>query len=1097
MNKLAKLNILGLTQNTSQTLIPSCPSLRDASRTCLRGSLFCEGVRKSYIRKSIPWQLIATSAIAMSLLQALLTTPAKAQTVSISKNANVNTVPSGQTFDYSLKYSCISAGPSCQNAVITDVLPSEVQYVSTILGINPAEIKYDAKTRKLTITFTQPIAAGDTSEITVKVKFPAGTTPNDTIAKNNANINISNGSSATSSTVSVTATAENKFTVEKPPLSTPPTLDQNVTYTVRFKNPTGSDIGGLNLNNAQLVDKLPSGAVFVSASDNGVYDAASNTVTWAMGDLKVENGNKEYNRTVTVKYPSSSFTTASTVNNIVEGYGQSVGENSSKFIDTANISHGFTNPSPNSNIDKGKSGSGSNYAIGQTVNYTLSAKNTGNVPLDNFVITDNIPSELTVSSITTGIYNNPPSNLIIRYKTNLKSNFTNWSASAFNPAINQTLNVSDLGLATNEYITAIQYDYGSVPIGFSPSTTPRITATIISPDHDGKNVTINQSFQNCADLSRTYANTTPISKRSCTAVTIIDPRSIIEPGKSIDSSAKTGTPAPYLPNGNVRFSLEVRNTSSSGGALIDPIVADLLPPEFDYVPGSWSFDKKENANAPTPEFEEIPNYKNTGRTLLRWKFTGASSFSFPGDGNKLSSYIYFKAKVKPGTPPTNYTNTVAITSNSSPFVCSDNKSPGTSLDTLDLDNDGSTNDTLCTANTSVTVSSQAALTSQKLVRGELDNDYVGYPTRGNSIAGGRTDYKLTITNPGNVPIKNITVVDILPFIGDTQVANPSIYRNSQWRPNLVNAVTVSDSRIKVYYSTATNPCRPEVVSSGPAGCVDDWSLTPPTDITKVQALKFDLGTIILKPQESLSLTWLMRVPTDAKINTDAWNSFAYVGTRTDNDQPLVPAEPGAVGVDIKPAKAKLLLVKRITRINNQDVTDVMDGRSDVSINAPNYVPEPYATDDNDPKWTAGYLRGLINAGTVKPGDELEYTIYFLSSGNVPIKNVSLCDLIPANSTFVENAFAAGYGIALEINSATTNLTNINDSDRAEYIPPNTIAPGACNKADIANNVTPPTQLQPAANKTGAVLVNVVTGSTTLPEPNKPAYGFIRFRVKVK
>lgn len=121
----------------------------------------------------------------------------------------------------------------------------------------------------------------------------------------------------------------------------------------------------------------------------------------------------------------------------------------------------------------------------------------------------------------------------------------------------------------------------------------------------------------------------------------------------------------------------------------------------------------------------------------------------------------------------------------------------------------------------------------------------------------------------------------------------------------------------------------------------------------------------------------MRVPIDAKINTDAWNSFAYVGTRTDNDQPLVPAEPGAVGVDLKPAKAKLLLVKRITRINNQDVTDVMDGRSDVSINAPNYVPEPYATDDNDPKWTAGYLRGLINASTVKPGDELEYTIYFL------------------------------------------------------------------------------------------------------------------------
>ncbi len=1044
---------------------------------------------KLNIRRSIPRQLsLATSAIAMSLLGVLLTTPAKAQIISISKTANVNTVPSGQTFDYSLKYSCISPGASCQNAVIIDAIPSQVQYVNTVLGINPATYTYDSKTRKLTITFTQPIAAGDTSEITVKVKFPAGTTPNDTVAENKANMTISNGSSATSSTVSVTATAENKFIVEKPPLSYTPALDQNVTYTVRFKNLAGSDIGGLNLNNSQLVDKLPSGAVFVSASDNGVYDAASNTVKWAMGDLKVENGNKEYNRTVTVKYPSSSFTAASNIKNIVEGYGQSVGENSSKFVATANISHGFTNPSPNSSIDKN---GGGNYAIAQTVNYTLSAKNTGNVPLDSLILTDNIPSQVTVSSITTGIYNNPPSNLIIRYKTNLKSNFTNWSGSPFNPTTNQTLNVSDLGLAANEYITVIQYDYGSVPVGFSPSTTPKITATINS------NLTDGQTFKNCADLSRTYAGTTPTVKSSCTTVTIIDPRAIIEPGKSIDTNSTTGTPGPYLPNGNVRFRLQVRNTSSSGAGLTDPIIADLLPPEFDYVPGSSSFDKKDNTNAPTPEFEEIPNYKNTGRTLLRWKFTGASSFTFPGDGNKLLSYIYFKAKVKPGTGATNYTNTVAITSNSSPFVCSDNKSPGTSLDTLDLDNDGSTNDTLCTANTLVNVSSQAALTSQKLVRGDLDNDYLGYPTRGNSVAGGRTDYKLTVTNPGNVPIKNIILVDILPFIGDTQVANPSISRNSQWRPNLVNAVTVSDSRIKVYYSTATNPCRPEVVSSGSAGCVNDWSLTPPTDITKVQALKFDLGTIILKPQESLSLTWLMRVPTDAKIGTDAWNSFAYVGTRTDNDQPLVPAEPGAVGVDIKPAKAKLLLVKRFTRINNQNLTDIVDGRSNVPTNAPNYIPEPYASDDNDPKWTADYLRGLINAGTVKPGDELEYTIYFLSSGNVPIKNVSICDLIPGNSTFVENAFGGGSGIAVEINSAITNLTNINDSDRAEYIPPNTVAPGACNQPDIANKVTPPKQLQAADNKTGAVLVNVVTGSTTLPEPNKPAYGFIRFRVKVK
>ncbi|MGI8504582.1 MAG: lamin tail domain-containing protein [Hassallia sp.] len=186
---------------------------------------------------------------------------------------------------------------------------------------------------------------------------------------------------------------------------------------------------------------------------------------------------------------------------------------------------------------------------------------------------------------------------------------------------------------------------------------------------------------------------------------------------------------------------------------------------------------------------------------------------------------------------------------------------------------------------------------------------------------------------------------------------------------------------------------------------------------------------------------------------------------------------------------KLILVKRITRLNG----DTTNG----SIDFTKVVDDPNTTDDNNSFWLPNYLKGAIDGGKVKSGDVLEYTIYFIANDNTPVKNVSICDLVPTYSEFVLDSFGTGKGIALEMNSTTTNLTNINDSDRAEYIAPNTIAPSACNKADIANNVTPPKPLQAADNKTGAVLVNVVTGSTNLPEPNKPAYGFIRFHVKVK
>ncbi|MEH1887437.1 MULTISPECIES: lamin tail domain-containing protein [unclassified Nostoc] len=193
------------------------------------------------------------------------------------------------------------------------------------------------------------------------------------------------------------------------------------------------------------------------------------------------------------------------------------------------------------------------------------------------------------------------------------------------------------------------------------------------------------------------------------------------------------------------------------------------------------------------------------------------------------------------------------------------------------------------------------------------------------------------------------------------------------------------------------------------------------------------------------------------------------------------------------ANAKLLLVKRITRINNQDITDIVDGRSDVAVTAANYVPEPFASDDNYVTWPAGYLRGLINAGTVKPGDELEYTIYFLSKGPSDATNVKFCDLVPSSTTFIPTAFngntpgdggltVADRGIALALGSSnpTVYLTNIDDaSDRGRFYAVNDPTPSYC-----------------GTNTNGAVVVNI-TRSPDLPKLVKDFYGFVRFRAKVK
>ncbi|WP_292754565.1 DUF11 domain-containing protein [Nostoc sp. NMS4] len=149
-------------------------------------------------------------------------------------------------------------------------------------------------------------------------------------------------------------------------------------------------------------------------------------------------------------------------------------------------------------------------------------------------------------------------------------------------------------------------------------------------------------------------------------------------------------------------------------------------------------------------------------------------------------------------------------------------------------------------------------------------------------------------------------------------------------------------------------------------------------------------------------------------------------------------------------------------------------------------------DDNDSQWPASYLRGLINGGTVKPGDELEYTIYFLSKGPNDATKVKLCDLVPSSTTFIPTAFNGktpgdgglptgdlGIALALGASSPTVYLTNVEDGDRGRFYSANESAPLNC-----------------GTNTNGAVVVNI-TRSPDLPNLVKGFYGFVRFRVKVK
>jgi uncharacterized repeat protein (TIGR01451 family) len=224
--------------------------------------------------------------------------------------------------------------------------------------------------------------------------------------------------------------------------------------------------------------------------------------------------------------------------------------------------------------------------------------------------------------------------------------------------------------------------------------------------------------------------------------------------------------------------------------------------------------------------------------------------------------------------------------------------------------------------------------------------------------------------------------------------------------------------------------------------------------------------------------------------------------------------------NIAASTPKLLLVKRITAINGNTTNNLNDG---TVLNQ--FVNGGTTTDDdNHLNWPTSddtYLPGAINAGLVKPADEVEYTIYFLNT-DAPSKNVKICDIVPDGQTFVSDAYNAAVphpteagalpadtGIALGFSKTglpttpTFYLTNIQDTatgDRGRFYPagdPNT--PAMCKKFDSSGNVT---TTGVAANTSGAVVVEIVKGTDTIPASTgagnpTDSYGFIRFRAKVK
>lgn len=335
-------------------------------------------------------------------------------------------------------------------------------------------------------------------------------------------------------------------------------------------------------------------------------------------------------------------------------------------------------------------------------------------------------------------------------------------------------------------------------------------------------------------------------------------------------------------------------------------------------------------------------------------------------------------------------------------------------------------------------------------------------------------YYLYYANTGSTNVGTSQYIDILPYAGDGRTPATSY-------TGLFSFSSISGTSAETFEYTN----RPQnLINSDPedpsnqAGGATKWCAnlggtgcpSVNSDITavRINAPAFNAGLPTRKI--TLNLTANGNNPNDRYTNQFTGRATGLLGKLISND----------VFARVK-TPPNVLLVKRITAVNKKAISTVL------------------ASPVNHPNWPSNYLTGAIDGGKVVPGDEIEYTIYFMNTGDNPAKNFRLCDLIMPNQTFKPDKYAVGVGIQFKLGlDPAMNFTNAaNSGDRAQFVLGGNPLPAKCG---LSVN---------AINNDGLVVVDVTgnpgTGNPDLIDipgaitPGNPtsSYGSIRFTTKVR
>ncbi|MBK8471427.1 MAG: DUF11 domain-containing protein [Sphingobacteriales bacterium] len=251
-------------------------------------------------------------------------------------------------------------------------------------------------------------------------------------------------------------------------------VGNTVTYTIQYSYLSTTDPFLLN---ASITDQVPTGLqnVAVSSALGTInFNPVTNMATISFGDLPAgTTGDVVITGVVATSAPPNSVLTNQATLSGTNGSATS-NQVQTTVLASAGVSMYKLLMSP------GMENQLSTLIQGESASYGFFIANGGNTPLSNACFSDALPNpdKLVVTSIGTGVWNNPGSltTANIEYTTNLNGAWTPLSGSPFNVNVNSVVTPS---LASGEYITQVRWCFnGDMPVGMGQGTpAPRINIT--------------------------------------------------------------------------------------------------------------------------------------------------------------------------------------------------------------------------------------------------------------------------------------------------------------------------------------------------------------------------------------------------------------------------------------------------------------------------------------------------------------------------------------------------------------------------------------------------------------------------------------------